>query len=135
MLRRSFIRVLASGILFTLLAKQSRQSLAKSQCAFEHGIASGDPLADGFVIWTRVSGAEGRTVAVLWRVCADAKMTKVLREGVVETGPATDYTVKVDVRGLQCGARLYYQFIVEGVKSPVGKSRTLPSGDVEEARL
>ena len=135
MLRRSFIRVLASGILFTLLAKQSRQSLAKGQYAFEHGIASGDPLADGFVIWTRVSAAEGETLAVLWKVCADAAMTTVLREGVVETGPATDYTVKVDVRGLPSGARLYYQFIVEGIKSPVGKSRTLPSGDVEEARF
>ena len=135
MLRRSFIRVLASGILFALISKQSRQSIAKGRCAFEHGIASGDPLADGFVIWTRVSAAQGEPVAVLWKVCGDAAMTTVLREGVVETGPATDYTVKVDVRGLPSGARLYYQFSVEGVESPVGKSRTLPSGDVEEARF
>ena len=109
--------------------------MAKGQYAFEHGIASGDPLTDGFVIWTRVSAAEGETVAVLWKVCGDAAMTTVLREGVVETGPATDHTVKVDVRGLPSGARLYYQFIVQGVKSPVGKSRTLPSADVEEARF
>jgi alkaline phosphatase D len=135
MLRRSFIRVLASGILFTLLAKQSRQSLAKGQYGFEHGIASGDPLADGFVIWTRVSAAEGEPIVVLWKVCGDAAMKTVLREGVVETGPITDYTVKVDVRGLPSGARLYYQFTVDGVESPVGKSRTLPSGDVEKARF
>jgi len=134
-LRRSFFRVLASGILFTLLAKQSRQSKASSQYAFEHGVASGDPLADGFVIWTRVSAAAGEPVAVQWQVAGDASMATVLRKGVFRTGPDSDYTVKVDVRGLPSGAQLYYQFSVEGVESPVGKSRTLPSGDVGEARF
>jgi len=135
MLRRSFFRVLASGILFTLLAKQSRQSRATGRYAFEHGVASGDPLADGFVIWTRVSAAAGEPVAVQWQVAGDASMATVLRKGVFRTGPDSDYTVKVDVRGLPSGAQLYYRFSVEGVESPVGKSRTLPSGDVGEARF
>jgi len=134
-LRRSFFRVLASGILFTLLVKQSRQSRAAGRYAFVHGVASGDPLADGFVIWTRISAAEGEPLAVRWTVASDAAMTSVLNEGVVNTGPDKDYTVKVDVRGLPSGAQLYYQFSVEGVESPVGKSRTLPSGDVEKARF
>ncbi len=135
MLRRSFIRVLASGILFAWLAKKSPRSLAKGRYAFEHGVASGDPLPDGIVIWTRVSGAEGEAVKVLWKVCADVAMTTVLHEGIVEAGSATDYTVKVDVRGLPEGSRLYYQFIAGDVESPVGKSRTLPSGHVQEARF
>ena len=135
MLRRSFFRVLASGILFTLLAKQSRQSKAAGRYTFEHGVASGDPLADGFVIWTRVSAAAGESVGVTWKVASDASMASILSEGVTRTGPDSDYTVKVDVRGLPSGVQLFYQFSAESVESPIGKSRTLPSGDVEEARF
>ena len=112
MLRRSFFRVLASGILFTLLAKQSRQSRAAGRYAFEHGVASGDPLADGFIIWTRVSTAAAWPVAVQWKVASDAAMSTVLRKGVARTGPDKDYTVKVDVRGLPSGVQLYYQFFM-----------------------
>ena len=135
MLRRSFIRVLASGILFTLLVRQSRQSRAEGKFSFDHGVASGDPLADGFIIWTRISNANRESVAVRWKVASDAAMAFVLADGVFRTGPDRDYTVKVDVQGLPSGAQLYYQFSVDGVESAIGKSRTLPADAVKEARF
>ena len=133
MLRRHFLHLLASGILFVGL--RIRRSKAASSYEFRHGVASGDPLADGIIIWTRVSGAQGESVGVTWQVADDPDMKSVLGEGLFETGPRRDYTVKIDVRGLPSGAQLYYRFKVDGVVSSIGVSRTLPKGDVEVARF
>jgi alkaline phosphatase D len=98
---------------------------------FRHGVASGDPLPDGVIIWTRVSGATGEAVGVAWQVAADPAMHSVLQSGVFKTGPERDYTVKVDVRGLPAGSRLYYRFGVADTDSPIGRTRTLPTGSPE----
>lgn len=135
MLRRRFIHLLASGILFAALGVKSRRSVATSPYMFRHGVASGDPLSDGIIIWTRVSGASEESVAVSWRIATDASLRDVLQSGEVVTDADHDYTVKADVRGLPAGARLYYQFVVDGVPSPIGTSRTLPEGEVDAARF
>ena len=135
MLRRSFVRLLVSGFLFVVLGAKSRRGQAASVYEFHHGIASGDPLADGIIIWTRISGGEGETVRVDWQVASDSAMQTVLQSGVVVTDARQDYTVKVDVRDLPPGSELFYRFIVDGVASPVGSTKTLPAGEVEVARF
>src|SRR5688572_16798522 len=108
---------------------------------FLHGVASGDPLADGVVLWTRVTprASDGvsppAVVSVVWRVALDARMSEVVLEGEVATSPDIDYTVKVDVRGLASARRYYYQFQAGSAASPVGTTRTLPIGQVSSLRL
>lgn len=135
MLRRRFIQLLASGILFGLLGARARGNFDFDRYAFHHGVASGDPLVDGIILWTRISGASGETVSVIWQVSSDPDMRSVLAAGRVETDANRDYTVKVDVRGLPAGSRLYYRFTVENVHSPTGTTRTLPAGSIDMARF
>ena len=130
MLRRHFLHLLASGTLFAGLGSGTRRLRAVSSYSFRHGVASGDPLADAVIIWTRVSGAHGESVRVDWLVGSDPELQQVVQAGRFETGPRRDYTVKINVQGLPAGARLYYRFAVDGVTSSIGKTRTLPEGEV-----
>ena len=135
MLRRNLVRLLVSGLLFAVLGVKSRRGRAASPYEFHHGIASGDPVDDGVIIWTRISGSEGESVRVDWQVASDAAMQTILQYGQSTTDSRRDYTVKVDVRGLPSGSRVYYRFMVDGVSSPVGVTRTLPVGAIESARF
>ena len=64
---------------------------------FQHGVASGDPLADRVILWTRVTPATARpAVSVTYVVATDAALTQVVQRGSAKTNPGRDYTVKVD---------------------------------------
>lgn len=95
---------------------------------FQHGIASGDPLQDRVILWTRISPAveENSLFPVSWVVSADSDLRTAYRSGVAFTNATADYTVKVDVTGLQPNQTWYYQFSTGGALSPVGRTRTLP---------
>lgn len=110
---------------------------------FVHGVASGDPLPDRVIIWTRFtpsadaqpgSGA-GETVSVSWQVASDPGFASIVRGGTVTAGPDTDHTVKVDVTGLRPGTGYFYRFTALGLTSPVGRTRTAPGTDADIARL
>ncbi len=98
---------------------------------FRHGVASGDPLADRVVIWTRVTLEEGGgDVEVSWELARDAGFSAIVRSGRGVAEASRDHTVKVDVDGLEPGQRYFYRFAAGGETSPVGRTRTLPVGPV-----
>ncbi|HYG28145.1 MAG TPA: alkaline phosphatase D family protein [Caulobacteraceae bacterium] len=107
---------------------------AQPAAAFAHGVASGDPLQDRVVIWTRLSGAEGQT-RVGWEVADDADFRRGPRRGVTHTDASRDGTVKVDVTGLTPGREYFYRFSIGGAYSPVGRTRTLPTGPTQDVVL
>ncbi|MFI5760770.1 alkaline phosphatase D family protein [Streptomyces sp. NPDC051563] len=103
--------------------------------AFLHGVASGDPLPDGVLLWTRVtptaaavpgSGA-GPAVAVGWEVAEDKAFTRTVASGTVTASAASDHTVKADVRGLRPQTAYWYRFTAGGAVSPAGRTRTAPA--------
>jgi alkaline phosphatase D len=101
---------------------------------FTHGVASGDPLADRVVLWTRVAPARAREHPVQWEVALDAGFHQVVRRGTAFAQPRADWTVKVDVDGLPAGQRLHYRFSARG-RSIAGRTRTLPVGPSAQARF
>jgi alkaline phosphatase D len=105
--------------------------------AFQHGVASGDPRADGAVIWTRVTPSDpsARTIRVDWSVWRDGDASAAVAGGSVETGPERDFTVKIPVTGLQPGVEYRYAFTSGDVRSPQGRVRTLPVGANPETVL
>lgn len=103
--------------------------------AFGHGVASGDPLPDAVILWTRVTPETEGPVEVRWVVASDPELRDELFEGTFTTGPERDYTVKVDVTGLSPATTYYYRFFALGGRSLVGRTRTAPSGAVERARF
>src|SRR6185295_8849732 len=62
-------------------------------------------------------------------------MKQVRQSGRFVTDRRRDFTVKVDAAGLDPGLTYYYQFEARGVKSLVGRTRTLPVGNVDRLRL
>ncbi len=103
---------------------------------FEHGVASGDPLHDRVILWTRVTPATAKfQVPVTYVVATDPALRNVVQRGNVKTGAARDYTVKVDVEGLRPGTSYYFQFMAEGRISAVGRTRTLPVGATGRLRM
>jgi len=102
---------------------------------FKHGIASGDPLPDGIILWTRVTGDGSAPLDAEWEVAEDPEMTKRVASGTAHTDADHDFTVKVDVRGLQPGRTYYYRFRALGGAARIGRTRTAPSGATPRLRL
>jgi alkaline phosphatase D len=128
---------LGTAVVWPALAAAARQN-GDPPGVFRHGVASGDPLTDRVMLWTRVTPrvetATG-THAVRWVVADDERLQKVVASGSVETSSARDYTVKVDAGGLRPGRTYYYGFDAAGERSTVGRTRTLPQEDVSRVRL
>ncbi len=104
---------------------------------FIHGVASGDPMPDKVILWTRVTpraGATG-TAVVRWEVSRTLDFAALVASGSFSTTAERDYTVKVDAGALPAGTTLYYRFSVNATRSPVGRTRTAPSGALDRLRL
>jgi len=112
---------------------------------FTLGVASGDPLPDGVVLWTRLApdplepdgGMDRRSYPVEWEVATDEHFGRVVRRGQATARPELAHTVHVDVRGLAPWRDYHYRFRSGGYVSPVGRTRTapLPGQLVPELRL
>ncbi len=103
---------------------------------FAHGVASGDPLHDRVVLWTRVTPA-GPLAQVKLRleVATDAAFRQLVVAADCLASAEQDYCCKVDAAGLQAGTAYFYRFRAGAVSSPVGRTRTLPQGTLTEARF
>lgn len=107
---------------------------------FGHGVASGDPLADRVILWTRITipDARGwdvnqvpdpqgiRNVDVAWVIATDPALSNVVNSGLVSTDASRDFTVKVDADGLNSAQTYWYAFTALGYRSPIGRTRTAP---------
>jgi alkaline phosphatase D len=130
--RRVLVRL--SGLI--AVTGLSAPSLAQWRAAddpFTLGVASGDPAADGFVIWTRLAprpttggGMPEQSVPVQWSVALDEQMTQVVRSGTISADPRLAHAVHVEVDGLAADRWYWYRFIAGGAASPVGRARTTP---------
>lgn len=92
---------------------------------FDHGVASGDPLVDRVILWTRISGAE-MPIHVTWQIAHDDSFADIAAKGSFTTDSGRDYTVKIDAADLAPGQDYVYRFAVGDVVSPIGRTRTLP---------
>jgi alkaline phosphatase D len=135
MIRRTFLKGALASAAFVLFGNRAARGQGWSGYRFQHGVASGDPLADGIILWTRVSGAGSGPLRVEWEIAKDRGMLRTVQRGSTWTDDYNDYTVKVDVRKLRPGQTYYYRFSLYGDASPVGRTRTLPEGEVASASL
>ena len=103
---------------------------------FYHGVASGDPLSDRVIIWTRVTPEDSMpTLNVSWEVSANDQFEPLVKKGSFTTSSERDYTVKVDVDGLNPNTHYFYRFTALGQTSGVGRTKTLPQGNVDSLRF
>ncbi len=110
---------------------------------FQLGVASGDPSADGFVIWTRLApdpleldyGMPAAAVEVDWEVASDERFQDIVQSGQALARPELGHSVHVEVAGLQPGRSYWYRFTAGRERSLWGRARTLPAAGAPVERL
>ena len=116
---------------------KSRQFSLKGQ--FLHGVASGDPLSNSVILWTRLSPDVSTDnigdIGVAWEISQDPNFQSLTHTGEIKTNASKDFTAKVDAQNLEPDTWYYYRFKLGETVSPVGRTRTLPEGKTEEARF
>lgn len=143
--RRAFLAATGAGILAIATARYARPAAAAplrplaetAASPFTLGVASGDPLPNAVVIWTRLApdpsapdgGMPDRAVPVRWEVAADEGMRKIVRSGRATARPSSVHTVHVDVGGLEPGRDYWYRFRAMGEATEPARTRTAPARD------
>lgn len=135
--RRSFIKLssLAGVGLTVSTGLAGCVSTAKPQVAakFTHGVASGDPLQTAVILWTRAVPSDDTNQAqIIWEVAESESFNTLVASGEVSSNATRDFTVKVDVTGLNPGTRYFYRFRSASSVSAVGETKTLPGDAVNE---
>ena len=102
---------------------------------FYHNVASGDPLEDAVIIWTKVLPSDSSGQTVRWEVAEDKAFDKLVRSGKTVATAENNFTVKIDVDGLEPGTTYFYRFNSDEIYSPVGRTRTLPTGNVDQLKF
>ncbi|WSQ08430.1 alkaline phosphatase D family protein [Streptomyces sp. NBC_01231] len=142
--RRTVVKAAAaSAVLAGPLVAALPARAAADTPAFLHGVASGDPLPDGVLLWTRVTPTAeaipgsglGPDTPVDWIIAGDKALTTVVAKGSVIATAASDHTVKADVRGLAPATDYWFRFSAGGTDSPVARTRTAPAADAAVAGL
>ncbi|MGK8556754.1 alkaline phosphatase D family protein [Nocardia gipuzkoensis] len=139
--RRTLLRGGAAAATATAVFGAGRAGAETS--VFRHGVASGDPLPGGVIIWTRVTVSDAATPGsglgapanVRWEIAADDGFARVTASGTVTATADADHTVKIDVSGLAPGAQYFYRFSALGETSPVGRTKTAPAAADSPERL
>lgn len=105
--------------------------------SFQHGVASGDPLSDRVILWTRITPDPDKSgpISYSWFLYEDQAPQTVVASGSGSTGAERDFTVKIDATGLKPHTRYSYGFRTEASESPLGHTQTLPEEAAPLAQL
>jgi alkaline phosphatase D len=133
-------------LLNAALAAGSVAGLAKARAngayPFSLGVASGSPLPDSVILWTRIladplnaASTAPVAVSVRWEVAEDEGFRRIAAKGTASALPALAHSVHVDVTGLAPGRWYWYRFMLGDAVSPVGRTRTAPAPDAMPAML
>ncbi|MGW1156731.1 alkaline phosphatase D family protein [Streptomyces sp. NPDC002513] len=142
--RRTVVKAAAAtAVLAGPLAAALPARAATDAPAFLHGVASGDPLPDGVLLWTRVTPVPeatpgsglGPDTEVGWVVARDKAFTSIVAKGSTTATAASDHTVKADIRGLRPATDYWFRFSAGGTDSPVARTRTAPAVDANVSGL
>lgn len=135
--RRTVVKAAAATAVLAAPLAAALPARAAEAPAFQHGVASGDPLPDGILLWTRVTPTSaaipgsglGPDTEVSWTVAKDKAFTAIVAKGSLIATAASDHTVKADIRGLEPATDYWFRFSAGGTDSPVARTRTAPAAD------
>lgn len=127
---------------FTGAALAGAPARAGDAYPFALGVASGSPLPDAVILWTRIlpdplnaASSPALAVTVRWEVAEDEGFRRIVAQGTAVAAPELAHSVHVDARGLAPGRWYWYRFMLGDAVSPVGRTRTAPARASMPARL
>ena len=106
--------------------------------AFPLGVASGDPLEDRVMLWTRVFPADDTSaepIEVAFDVATDEGFQDLVASGVAPASAQLAHSVHVDIRGLEPDTWYHYRFRAGDQTSAAARTRTFPSADADAERF
>jgi len=140
--RRQFLQRTGAASAAAALGLSGRSTAMTEDGEFETnpftlGVASGDPLPNSVILWTRLApdpltvggGMPDRSVDVSWTVAADRRMTETVTSGTATAEPTHVHTLHINAQDLEPNTEYYYQFEAGGETSPVGRTKTAPKPD------
>ena len=141
--RRTVVKAAAATAVLAGPLAAAPLARAAEAPAFLHGVASGDPLPDGVLLWTRVTPTAeaipgsglGPDTEVSWTVALDRAFTNIVSKGSLTAAAASDHTVKADIRGLAPATDYWFRFSAGGTDSPAARTRTAPAADAVVSNL
>jgi alkaline phosphatase D len=123
-------RLLALGATSLAAPAFVRHAGAADVPRFELGVASGHPLPDALVLWTRLTGLDlPARVPVQWELADDAGFSRIAAAGTEIAEPGSAHSVHAEPGGLAPGRGYFYRFSALGQHSAVGRTRTAPAAD------
>lgn len=128
--RRQTLALLAATAGTTAACSSELDQPSTPQIVFKHGVASGDPASDSVVLWTRIT-TSAEIVPIQWDIATDAAFSHIMTSGETTATADADHTVKVIPTDLNPGQSYYYRFTSGEETSPVGRTKTLPTGALD----
>lgn len=134
-------RALLQHTLLGLAAAPLATAGSQLRDPFTLGVASGDPTDRSLVLWTRLAPDPDRSdggmppvpVSLAWILARDPGLSSVVRQGRIELLPASAHAAHVEIDNLEPGQTYWYGFRTGEHASPIGRTRTLPSGDARSS--
>jgi len=134
--RTALIGAAGAGLAVSACSSGPERFEPRAEGHFRHGVASGDPDTNSIMLWTALSDDAGG-----WRGVEVAR-DEAFEDVVFRQGEEINYiqpqalgTLKILATGLEPGERYFYRFRLNETYSPVGITRTLPEGTVEQFRI
>lgn len=94
---------------------------------FTLGVASGDPLADSVILWTRLVPADpvpDTDIEVTWEIARDPEFANVVGSGAALAVAALGHSVHVEATELEPDSDYHYRFTVGDYSTPAARTRT-----------
>jgi alkaline phosphatase D len=135
MKRRQAIKITSVGAIG--LSASISSSCSKNTYSFNHGVASGDPLEDRVILWTRVTPQQAGPIEVILEVSENKNFSKVAYSKKLNTSSLSDYTIKYDFLAKQyCNSDngFFYRFRAGNSVSETGRSKTF-SKNIKSAKI
>lgn len=123
-------RLLQGAVALSFAPAFLRNARADDVPRFALGIASGQPRADGVVLWTRLTGAGlPERVAVEWEIAHDEAFKDIAARGEEMAEASWAHSVHAEPAGLAPARWYWYRFRALGAQSAIGRTRTAPAPD------
>ena len=136
--RRRLLKLAAAAATTLWLPRGAWSQPRLASDPFTLGVASGSPMHDSVVLWTRLLPAGGlgnQSATVRWEIADDDKFTKIVSSGQAQALPELAHSVHVEARGLAPDRWYFYRFMLGDAVSPVGRTRTFPAPDAPVQKL
>ena len=131
MKRRQALKISSIGAIG--LTASIGSSCSKNTYVFNHGVASGDPLSDRVILWTRVTPQQAGPVRVILEVSINKSFSSIIFSQKLQTSSLSDYTIKYDFLAKKyCDSDkgFFYRFRAGNAISEIGKSKTFSENTI-----